>query len=274
MLVKKSRFILNSIFGLNINGKKFLGTVVDSKTEPLKALSTKLYASVCVERMPIITCDMNDLENRYSNLINEINVRRSLLSNHELRHLKDLERAKKKKGNDDEQELVIETAVDYEDKQLKQLKSFNFTKRNTSAEFDKENAQNPNKKLLLQNIDYILDKKLILLVSEPNSSVWQLPKVDVSLNDVSLRQTAERAIRDLNEKLEVDFLGNAPVGVFKSKQDSLIEKQYFFKAQYKSGAQFLASSKFDFVWIRKDELKDFIKNKDYLECLNNFILDF
>jgi hypothetical protein len=51
-------------------------------------------------------------------------------------------------------------------------------------------------------------------------------------------------------------------------------KYYFFKAQYKSGAQFLAASKIDFVWIRKDEIKDFIKNKDYLECLHNFILDF
>ena len=50
----------------------------------------RLYASVCVERMPVITCEMNDLEKRYSNLINQINVRKSLLSNHELRHKKDL----------------------------------------------------------------------------------------------------------------------------------------------------------------------------------------
>lgn len=158
----------------------------NSQSKP--AGDTKLYASVCVERMPVITCDMNDLENRYSNLINEINVRRSLLSNHELRHLKDLERSKKKKDKDEEQELVIETAIDYEDKQIKQLKSFQFGKRKTSAQFDKECAEKENKKLLLQNIDYILDKKLILLVSEPNSSVWQLPKVELALNDSSLRQ--------------------------------------------------------------------------------------
>jgi len=50
----------------------------------------RLYASVCIERMPIITCDMNDIEKRYSDLINQINVKKSLLSNHELRHLKDL----------------------------------------------------------------------------------------------------------------------------------------------------------------------------------------
>lgn len=78
----------------------------------------------------------------------------------------------------------------------------------------------------------------------------------------------------MSDKFEVDFMGNAPVGVFKTKRESLLEKQYFFKAQYKSGAQHLALSKYDFVWIRKDELKDFIKNKDYLACLKNFILDF
>ncbi len=55
-----------------------------------KPLNWSLFGSVCIERMPIITCDMNDLENRYSNLINQLNVRKSLLSDHEIRHLKDL----------------------------------------------------------------------------------------------------------------------------------------------------------------------------------------
>ncbi len=55
-----------------------------------KNLKIRLFTSVCVERLPIITCDMNDLEQRYSNLINEINIKKSYLSNHELRHLKDM----------------------------------------------------------------------------------------------------------------------------------------------------------------------------------------
>lgn len=79
----------------------------------------------------------------------------------------------------------------------------------------------------------------------------------------------------LEKKLEVDFLGNAPFGVYKSQKDEVnINKYYFFKAQYKSGADSLAQSKVDFVWVRKDELKDLIKDKKYLDCLLNFILDF
>lgn len=53
-------------------------------------LKARLFASVCIERMPVITCDANDLEKRYLNLINEMNIRNSYLSDHELRKLKDM----------------------------------------------------------------------------------------------------------------------------------------------------------------------------------------
>ena len=71
---------------------KCAATAPTVKQDSNKTPSTQwnLYASVCVERMPIITCEMNDLEKRYSQLINEMNIRKSLLSDHELRHLNDL----------------------------------------------------------------------------------------------------------------------------------------------------------------------------------------
>lgn len=61
-------------------------TLIDNK----KSFKTRIFASVCIERMPVITCDMNDLEKRYLNLINEMNIRNSYLSDHELRHIKDM----------------------------------------------------------------------------------------------------------------------------------------------------------------------------------------
>ena len=64
-------------------------TTTNKEANPVNKASN-LYASVCIERLPIITCDMNDLEQRYSNLINSINIRKSLLSDHEIRNLKDL----------------------------------------------------------------------------------------------------------------------------------------------------------------------------------------
>lgn len=237
-----------------------------------------LFASVCIERMPVITCDVNDLENRYSNLINELNVRKSLLSDHELRHLKDLEVAEKRKQSGDQagsREVVIETAVDYEDQCLKQLQSFTFAERHTSQ---KPGTGLKKPEGVLKNLDRILDKKLLLIVYDPVKSQWQLPELQWNKEDDSLRHTAQKSVNNLhkNDALRVNFLGNAPAGVYKTKPvGGEGEKHYIFKAHYRSGGDQLAfASKFDYAWIRKEELPDFIKNTEYLECLNNLILDF
>ena len=66
------------------------GVESNSASKPAASKNASLFVSVCVERMPVITGEMDELEKRYSNLINEINVKKSVLSNHELRHLKDL----------------------------------------------------------------------------------------------------------------------------------------------------------------------------------------
>ena len=52
--------------------------------------SLPLFVPVCVERMPVLTCDMNEIEKRYYNYINKVNIQKSLLSNHELRKQKDM----------------------------------------------------------------------------------------------------------------------------------------------------------------------------------------
>ncbi len=151
----------------------------------LKTVTNRLCASVCIERVPIITCDMDKLEKRYSNLINELNIRKSLLSDHELRHLKDLEIANKRKlaGDQENQEIIIETAVDFEDKCIKQLQSFSFAERKTVA--NSSAIKTPN---VLKTLDRILDKKLILIIFDTKKSVWKLPSLDWDpKSDESLR---------------------------------------------------------------------------------------
>lgn len=265
----------------SFSNSSILKNLSESSTTPKTPIKWNLFASVCIERMPIITCDMNDLEKRYSNLINELNIRKSLLSDHELRHLKDLEIAEKRKASNEQQEnreVVIETAQDYEDKCLKQLQSFTFADRKSSSKKTQETAhQQPSG--VIKNIDRILDKKLLLILYNEKEKEWQFPKVEWAPNmDNSLRQTAERSVHNLNEKsvgLTVDFLGNAPAGVFKAKvKEGIAEKHYIFKAQYKSGGELLALAKYDYAWIRKEELPDFIKDEKYLACLNDIILDF
>jgi hypothetical protein len=93
------------------------------------------------------------------------------------------------KDQDDEAEIVIETAVDYEEKCLKDLKKMQFSERKLSCGFDANVKEQSKDKLksLFQNIDYILDKKLILLVNDPVTSTWQLPYAEWTAADLSLR---------------------------------------------------------------------------------------
>ena len=209
---KKSLATISHIFKRSISVTTARLTekkVNDDKTQPNPAeLSAdmvdknkrivRLHASVCIERMPVITCEMNDLEKRYSNLINQINVRRSLLSNHELRHKKDLEEAAKrsKEGTQqDKTDLALETALDFEDKAQKELELFKFGKRMTSTATELDDASDPKssekggkkKAAPLQNIERVLDKKMILLVHDSKTSNWELPKIEWTVTDHTLR---------------------------------------------------------------------------------------
>ena len=189
ILINNNKFYQNGMKLIIKNNYYSTESIATLKKETSKLNNAyRLHASVCIERMPIITCDMDKLEKRYSNLINELNIKKSLLSDHELRHLKDIEIANKRKqagSQDPEQEIVIETALDYEDKCLKQLQSFSF------AERVKVN-QNSDQKKALRTLDRILDKKLILIVYDNEKSVWHLPKlewnntIDQSLRNVSI----------------------------------------------------------------------------------------
>lgn len=43
----------------------------------------KLATAVCVERYPVITQEMNDIERRFNTMMEEYDVEKSLLSEHE-----------------------------------------------------------------------------------------------------------------------------------------------------------------------------------------------
>jgi hypothetical protein len=108
-------------------------------------------------------------------------------------YLKLSERAAKKKhakeNNQEEEDLVIETALDFEERCIKELKSVKFGERKLSS--NKENPNNDYKNneniSYLKNADHILDKKLILLVNDKDSSDWRLPALEWNENDNSLR---------------------------------------------------------------------------------------
>lgn len=102
-----------------------------------------------------------------------------LLSLRERQHKRD-------KTKVQEDDLLIETALDFEEKCLKELNAIKLGERRLGADFDKL-PKIDDTKTKFRNFDYVLDKKLILLVYEPDTSKWQLPKLEWSQNDLSLR---------------------------------------------------------------------------------------
>jgi hypothetical protein len=68
-------------------------------------------------------------------------------------------------------------------------------------------------------------------------------------------------------------MGNAPVGFHSTEKER--KKIYFFKAQVAkclNEEEFLKKN--DYIWVHKNELKNFIKSDKYLKEINKFILDF
>jgi hypothetical protein len=74
----------------------------------------------------------------------------------------------------------------------------------------------------------------------------------------------------MGKLLKLNFIGNAPIGVLTG-----LKKVYFFKAQVDKTFNYEELIKQnDFIWVCKDELKNFVKSEEYLNTINKFILDF
>jgi hypothetical protein len=49
-----------------------------------------MRAAACIQRMPVVVPEMNDIESRFYQYTEQKNIEKSFLSDHELRHLKDV----------------------------------------------------------------------------------------------------------------------------------------------------------------------------------------
>ena len=66
--------------------------VIGTATSTARAESKPydLYCGLIIERRPVITAELNDLEKRYKQLLDTLELEQSYLSKHELRHQADL----------------------------------------------------------------------------------------------------------------------------------------------------------------------------------------
>ncbi|KAK4883511.1 hypothetical protein RN001_006830 [Aquatica leii] len=229
-----------------------------------------LLAAVCVERKPIITPLLNDIEQKYHNLLTQIEYENSLKSDHELQHEHDLKQKELlKKGEGDLDMTAKETAQDFLDACNEELAKFKFGDRVTAD--DKANN--------IKSLNRKLDRHLTLLIKQKlgNDNLFLFPQ-GARQDGETLRQTAERVLKEsCGSDLKVQFYGNAPCGFYKYTYPNRIKKEcnsigakvFMYFARYRSGNPFDNS---DFKWLDRMELEKELHPK-YYNSVSSFLID-
>ncbi|PSN39092.1 39S ribosomal protein L46 [Blattella germanica] len=237
-----------------------------------------LLSAVCLERKPVITKDMNDIEVRYSKMLAQIEFENSYKNDHEMRKEGDKLRAEllKHKSTDiDLDQVMIQTAQDFEDANIDEFNKFTFASRITEA--DKNGNVN--------SVERILQDHLLLLVQQKlgDTKFWAMPQ-GLRFDGETMLQTAERVLQDTcGSKLKVHFYGNAPCGVHKykypkkfvdtTKNSAVGAKVFFFKACLMAGN--VETEKLDlksFKWLGRNELEKHL-SPEYYKTICQFLID-
>jgi len=206
---------------------------------------------------------MSQLEKDYTNLMTQLETENSYLSDHELRHKREVEIAKQRQSSPTSAATtvnIVETAVDLEDRLAKEFKNFQFMPRET--EDDKSNNLRSHNRKLDQNLLLIVQQKN----SESNKDEWIFPEKAYD-GEPSLRAAAEQLI-PICGNLHVQISGNAPLAFYKNDSDPSSKKIFFYKAEYLAGVvkQFatLKSSPYkDHAWITHEDLPKYLSSSYY-----------
>ncbi|XP_022066156.1 39S ribosomal protein L46, mitochondrial [Acanthochromis polyacanthus] len=264
----------------NTGFRQFSATSVCRATSQAKSVTERasspwtLMAAVCLQRLPVISADCSPIEQQFKDMIFQMELEKSVLSDHELQLLEDAERMRRKQADDydsDEEEghgrQEIMLAQDLEDAWEQKLKSFQPAPR-ARADVDED----------LTSAQRCLAETLVLLAEQQvgKEKLWLLPQTQWQEGE-TLRQTAERALDSLPAGFKATFLGNAPCGFYKYKLPKAIRtestvgtKVFFFKAILSDNAPPKAP-KAPLLWLTKSELQRYLKPA-YMMKVDRFIL--
>lgn len=203
--------------------------------------------------------------------LTQIEFERSLKSDFELRHEKELVIADlQKKGTVDKEiiESVQQTAQDLTDAWKEEFKAHQLAGRQTDAD----------RKKTVKSVDRKLDKTLFLLIEQQigERKHMLLPQGKRAAGE-SLRQTAERVLKtNVGPSLSVQFYGNAPCGFYKYKYPTNERKQavgakiFFFRATFQTG-HIDAQTSAQYEWQDDVGLQTKL-NPNYFKSISQFMV--
>jgi len=231
-----------------------------------------LISAVCLERTPTITPLPTPIEKEMLNMLEKLELVNSLKSDHELWQEKDKKLAKNRKALEEaDPDLASrQTSQDYEDACNEELAKFEFSPKTTHAD-----AVND-----LKSTNRKLDKHLVFVIQKETGGKvsWTLPQSAWESGE-TLRQTAERTLKNHFDSSNVRILGNAPWGVHtvkypasqRVKLGTLGTKIFFFKAQLLNKKSVLSST-CEYNWLGREELASFLE-PDFHHSVSQFIID-
>ncbi|XP_068128564.1 large ribosomal subunit protein mL46 [Hyperolius riggenbachi] len=235
----------------------------------------RLHGAVCLKRPPVVVQSKSPLQQEVDELLQQIELEKSLYADHEIKLMEDKVRLSKQSVNydddfdSDNKDIVL--TQDLEDAWEQKWKAFKPAPAITEAD-DKNNRSSLNRKL--QNT-------LVLLVKEKfgDEDIWLFPQLAWQAGE-TMKQTAERALSTLSgNQIEAIFLGNAPCGFYKYKfpktirtEDQVGAKVFFFKAILRSQDLQTSKGNGEYVWVSRDELKDYLKPA-YLSAVQEFVVE-
>uniref|UniRef100_G3PPJ5 Large ribosomal subunit protein mL46 n=1 Tax=Gasterosteus aculeatus aculeatus TaxID=481459 RepID=G3PPJ5_GASAC len=261
-----------------------------------------LMAAVCLQRLPVISADCSPIEQQFRQMMQRMELEKSLLSDHELRLLEDSERISRKQADDydsdeeenrGDQEIVL--AQDLEDSWEQKLQKFQPGLRvNVCVKSSRHSGEGVRARSVpadaplscladadedLTSLERCLADPLVLVAEQQvgGDKLWLLPQTRWQEGE-TLRQTAERALASLPAAgLKATFLGNAPCGVYKYKlpkaartESAVGTKVFFFKAILSDGGAPAAPSA-SLLWAKKSELQRYLKPA-YMMKVERFVL--
>ncbi|XP_020797315.1 39S ribosomal protein L46, mitochondrial [Boleophthalmus pectinirostris] len=246
-----------------------------SVSETSKRSPYALAAAVFLQRLPVISADCAPIEQTFKDMMLQIELEKSLLSDHELRLMEDAERLKRKQADDydsdeedsrEDQDIVL--TQDLVDSWEQKFRSFQPAPR-VRDDVDRD----------MSSVQRCLADSLVLVAEQTlgDQKLWLMPQTQWQEGE-TLRQTAERALAALPVGLKATFLGNAPCGVYSYKlpkplrtESSLGTKVFFFKAILSDSGP-SAPPNSALLWLKKSELQGYLKPA-YLMKVERFILD-
>ncbi|XP_033647535.1 39S ribosomal protein L46, mitochondrial-like [Asterias rubens] len=251
---------------------------VPSAPSESKSPRWDLMSAVCLERYPVVSQELTQIETEYMTMQETVELENSLLSSHEMQVIQDKERIKRRQSglvDDDEDDQTSEliSALDMEDRYMEEFNQF----KPASCTSDIDDPQSLQRKLM---------DKLVLLVKckVGDKSMWMMPQ-GARQEGETMRETAGRVLASQcspqsMRDMRAHFFGNAPSACFKYSYPLDMQRKsgvkgakiFFYKARLMTGdVQINKNVIEDYAWVAHSEMDKYVV-PSYLETVQQFVV--